>query len=40
MRVKERERERGKKESQIMRLRRKLQGARRVCARYWEIERL
>ncbi len=28
------------KESKIMRLRRKLQGARGVCTRYWEIERL
>lgn len=28
------------KESQIMRLRRKLQRARGVCTRYWEIERL
>lgn len=26
------------KESKIMRLRRKLQGARRVRTRYWEIE--
>lgn len=28
------------KESKIMRLRRKLQGARGVCTRYWETERL